>query len=270
MWWTCSCLCWREVACTTPQIPQHNLIFKKSQFFRFWQIFLTAVSGWRRIQSRTVTQSITQPNFRTWIFICKKSVRTVEGRYSFSMVLQNPEGILIKKKIKFRREQLQSHIWLSKTNGLGPPHIWGNIYVFPQILVIPSSYMTLQLLHSEFPYIWGKFEFLFCQCIICGLHPEEWGDRPVLPCPLSILVFLLSVHTVLPKFANGRVERKFEFNEKRWPRTWASFNILSPSPPALPTTPFCLLFTLWRHSPCILLNYLWWQCAARMGQHSVL
>ncbi len=24
--------------------------------------------------------------------------------------------------------------------------------------------MTLQLLHSEFPYIWGKFYFLFYQC----------------------------------------------------------------------------------------------------------
>jgi hypothetical protein len=29
-----------------------------------------------------------------------------------------------------------------------------------------SSYMTLQLLHSEFPYIWGKFDFLFYQCIV--------------------------------------------------------------------------------------------------------
>ncbi len=25
--------------------------------------------------------------------------------------------------------------------------------------------MTLQLLHSEFPYIWGKFEFIFYQCM---------------------------------------------------------------------------------------------------------
>ncbi len=25
--------------------------------------------------------------------------------------------------------------------------------------------MTLQLLHSEFPYIWGKFYFLFYQCV---------------------------------------------------------------------------------------------------------
>ncbi len=36
------------------------------------------------------------------------------------------------------------------TNGL---LIWGNICAFPHILGSPSSYMTLQLLHSEFPYI---------------------------------------------------------------------------------------------------------------------
>jgi hypothetical protein len=57
---------------------------------------------------------------------------------------------LIKKKIKFssyirkfRMEQLQSHIWL-------------NICAFPHILGSPSSYLTLQLLHFEFPYILGK------------------------------------------------------------------------------------------------------------------
>jgi hypothetical protein len=26
--------------------------------------------------------------------------------------------------------------------------------------------MTLQLLHSEFPYIWGKISFLFYQCTV--------------------------------------------------------------------------------------------------------
>ncbi len=31
------------------------------------------------------------------------------------------------------------------------------ICVFPHILGSPSSYMTLQLLPSKFPYIWGKF-----------------------------------------------------------------------------------------------------------------
>ncbi len=48
------------------------------------------------------------------------------------------------------------------TNGL-LIHVWGNICAFPQILGRTSSYMTLQLLHSEFPYLWGKFYFLFYQ-----------------------------------------------------------------------------------------------------------
>ncbi len=30
----------------------------------------------------------------------------------------------------------------------------------------PLSYMTLQLLRSEFPYISGKFSFLFYQCTV--------------------------------------------------------------------------------------------------------
>jgi hypothetical protein len=47
---------------------------------------------------------------------------------------------------------------------LRPPQIWGNICAFPHIIGSPSSYMTLQLLHSEFPFILRKFDFLFHQC----------------------------------------------------------------------------------------------------------
>ncbi len=43
-------------------------------------------------------------------------------------------------------------------------HKWINFFTFPHILGSPSSYMTLQPLPSEFPYIWGKFIFLFYQC----------------------------------------------------------------------------------------------------------
>ncbi len=72
---------------------------------------------------------------------------------------------LIKKKIKcsssirkFRMEQLQSHIWLTASS---------SICAFPHILGSPFSYMTLQLLHhSEFPYICGKFDSIFHQCIV--------------------------------------------------------------------------------------------------------
>jgi hypothetical protein len=37
--------------------------------------------------------------------------------------------------------------------------------------------MTLQLLHSEFPYIWGKFDFLFYQCALgeFGKWHLGWG-----------------------------------------------------------------------------------------------
>ncbi len=69
-------------------------------------------------------------------------------------------------------EQLQSHIWLTASS---------NIYAFPHILGSPSSYMTLQLLHSEFPYIWGKLNFVFHQCtvhtsvfIFCLVSQYNW------------------------------------------------------------------------------------------------
>ncbi len=34
--------------------------------------------------------------------------------------------------------------------------------------------MTLQLLHSEFPYIWGKFDFLFYQCGSALRQYSKW------------------------------------------------------------------------------------------------
>ncbi len=43
--------------------------------------------------------------------------------------------------------------------------IYGKIIcAFPYILGSPSSYVTLHPIPSEFPYIWGKFCFLFYQC----------------------------------------------------------------------------------------------------------
>ncbi len=71
---------------------------------------------------------------------------------------------LIKNKIKFSSyirkfgiERLQSHIWLMASSYM-------DICSFAHILRSPSSCMTLQLLHSEFPDIWRKFDFLFYQC----------------------------------------------------------------------------------------------------------
>jgi hypothetical protein len=48
--------------------------------------------------------------------------------------------------------------------------------------------MTLQLLHSEFPYILGKFDFLFYQCRILA--------RPAcapIPIPREVEIFSLIV-----------------------------------------------------------------------------
>ncbi len=41
------------------------------------------------------------------------------------------------------------------------------------ILGSPFSYMTLQLLHSEFPYRWGKFNFLFLSVYTVALTFSE-------------------------------------------------------------------------------------------------
>ncbi len=59
---------------------------------------------------------------------------------------------------KSRRERLLSQIWLTASS-----------YMTKYLRISsstrnPSSYMTLQPLPSEFPYIWGKFLFLFYQC----------------------------------------------------------------------------------------------------------
>ncbi len=45
----------------------------------------------------------------------------------------------------------------------GLPNIWGNAQIFSHIWGGRLLYMTLQLVPSEFPYIWEKFYFLFYQ-----------------------------------------------------------------------------------------------------------
>ncbi len=75
---------------------------------------------------------------------------------------------LIKKEIKFSSyirgmEQLKGHIWLTASSYMGK--------------YCPSSYMTLQQLHSEFPYIWGKFDFLFYQCRLSAPESRRQHDK---------------------------------------------------------------------------------------------
>ncbi len=66
------------------------------------------------------------------------------------------------------------------TNGL---LIYGEMFLaFPHTLGSSSSYMTLQLLHSEFPYIWGKFDFLFCISVPVALCADALLVRCAPPC----------------------------------------------------------------------------------------
>ncbi len=71
------------------------------------------------------------------------------------------QATLIKKKVKlssyiyrkFRLEQLQSYM------------MKGFLIYEEMRKYFPIYEEALQLLHSEFPYIWGKFDFLFYQCM---------------------------------------------------------------------------------------------------------
>ncbi len=67
-----------------------------------------------------------------------------------------------------------------------------------------QSYMTLQLLHSEFPYIWGKFNFLFCQCRAVTEQNWYWTT------PLAFL-FNRRLFLLLPKQSTHRTAEVFFF-----------------------------------------------------------
>ncbi len=58
-----------------------------------------------------------------------------------------------KKKIFLIDKEIQNGAVAKSYLTIRPPRIWGNICAFPHLLGIPFSYKTLQLLHSEFPYI---------------------------------------------------------------------------------------------------------------------
>jgi hypothetical protein len=75
------------------------------------------------------------------------------GQQTFTHLGGGVNTTLIKKQIKFS-SYIRNSEWSSCkviTNGLLIYR--GNICAFPHLLGSPSSYMTLQLLHSEFPYI---------------------------------------------------------------------------------------------------------------------
>jgi hypothetical protein len=68
---------------------------------------------------------------------------------------------------KFREEQLQSDILLTASSHMGK-YLRIASYIRKPFLIL---YMTLQLLYSEFPNIWGKYDFLFYQCSKCSIFP---------------------------------------------------------------------------------------------------
>ncbi len=83
-------------------------------------------------------------------------------------------------------KQLRSRIWPTAF------HIWLNNCAFPHILGSLSSYMTLQLLHSEFLHIWGKIVFFF---ISVYLLAGSVRTEPILTTEkqawFSLLIFIL-------------------------------------------------------------------------------
>jgi hypothetical protein len=108
--------------------------------------------------------------------------------YNSSWKFHQLPAALIKNKIKFSSyirkfilEQLQSHIWLTASSYMGK-YLRISSYIRKPFLIY-----TLQLLHSKFHCIWGKFDFLFYQCghwaapvRATGAVPEkEGGIRPV-------------------------------------------------------------------------------------------
>ncbi len=120
------------------------------------------------------------------IFTCTSL--TLRGHSFFSHVAEKQDWLLSKlfaERYIYHTDKKENEIFLIykeiqngavaksyMTNGL---LIYGEIFAhfliyYYLILGSPSPYMTLLLLHSEFPYLWGKFDFLFYQCTHSTLH----------------------------------------------------------------------------------------------------
>ncbi len=101
-----------------------------------------------------------------WVcFLVKKKeriqgVRRIQWKSRF---VQNMSWYTEKNQILLIYKEIQSGAVAKSYMSIeeGPPNIWGYAQIFPYIWGGRQSYMTLQLLHSEFPHIWGKFYFLF-------------------------------------------------------------------------------------------------------------
>ncbi len=114
--------------------------------------------------------------FPSWWNECKPErgrCHSVGTLWSWRSVVITEGRTLSNKKIK-----LSSYIRKFICN---QSHIWLNIWAFPHLLGAPSSYMALQPIPSEFPYIWWKFCFLFYQCTVylCTVFVQCLQPMPI-------------------------------------------------------------------------------------------
>ncbi len=121
-----------------------------------------------------------------------------------------PNG-LIKKKIKFSW-YLRKFSWSSckviNEEGLPNTVYEENAQIFNHIWGGRQSYMTLQLLRSEFPYLWGTIDFLFYQC-----GSTCWGR----PCSPSLTCWCPPAPECSPACPSPR--HKFQLEFKRNSKT---------------------------------------------------
>ncbi len=146
-------------------------------------------------------------------------------------------------------EQLQSHIWLTVSSYMGK-YLRNSSYIRKPFLV---RYMTLQLLHSEFPYLWGKYDFLliFFISAICQLFTPP--DHPI--CQL----FTLPDHPICQLFTLPAWPSDLSAVYPAWPSDLSAvyptcLTIRSVSCFTLPAHPICQLITLPDHLICHLLT----------------
>ncbi len=127
----------------------------------------------------------------TWLVVCTSAWVSLQPRmaerghqdtlhrikYIYTYTDKKKKNFLIYKEIQYGAVA-KSYM----NNGL---LIRGNICAFPHVLGSPISYMTLQLLHSEFPYIWGKFYFIFYKCRVPQFQSPRQNWDPPSPFPLA-------------------------------------------------------------------------------------
>ncbi len=128
----------------------NNLSLRRFKQGTHWDVFTPPRKqpNWRKF--------LLQDNFSKTLIIFDCLLYTDKKKTKFSSYIR-----------KFRMEQLQSHIWLMASSYIGK-YLRIFSYIKKPFLICS---MTLQLLHSEFPYIWGKLYFLFISVLWRAENP---------------------------------------------------------------------------------------------------